>query len=225
MMRCRHRRLAPLLVLLAAGLVLGVSGCQSGDLVVVDDRALVTWETDGGATAGQIIVSITNAADETVDPDVFSRGAQSSAVLLDADGEPLPGASRIQLHAVPQTLEAHESGYLLAQFEVPSPVADIRVEINADEADARDRLEVTGFTLVDEAAGLGARGRLEWDGSGSGVARAIALDGDGRPLGYVGTSEVRYDAGEFTMCCFPPTVSRAEIEDVAVFGVQALDEN
>lgn len=225
MMRPGHRWFAPLLVLLAAGLAFGVSGCRSGDLVALDDRVLVTWETEDGATAGQIIVPITNAAEETVDPDVFDRGAQSSAVLLDVDGEPLPGASRIQLHAVPQTLEAGESGYLIAQFEVPLPVADIRVEINADEADARDRLEVAGFTLVDEEAGLGAKGRLEWDGTGSGVARAIALDEDGRPLGYVGTSEVRYDAGEFTMCCFPPTFGRAEIADVAVFGVQALAEN
>lgn len=211
-------------VLFAAGLALIGAGCDSGELVVLDDTALVTWETGGGATSGQIIVSITNAAGQTVDPDVFGRGAQSSAVLLDADGEPLPGASRIQLHAVPQTLEPGESGYLIAQFEVPSPVADIRVEINADGADARDRLEVAGFTLVDQDTGLGAEGRLEWDGTGSGVARAVALDENGRPLGYVGTSEVRYDAGEFTMCCFPPTVSRAEIADVVVFGVQALAE-
>lgn len=225
MIRVMQRWILPLRVLMAAGLVLVVGGCEAGDLVMVDDRTLVTWETDAGATMGQIIVRVTNVTEETVDPDVFDRGAQSAAVLLDAGGDPLPGASRIQLHAVPQTLEPGESGYLIAQFEAPSAVADIRVEINADQADARDRLEVVGFTLIERDTGLGAEGRLEWDGTGSAVARAIALDENGRPRGYVGTSEVRYDAGEFTMCCFPPTFSRAEIADVLVFGVQALGES
>jgi hypothetical protein len=222
MRRPAHRRTLLLRAAVAATLVLGAGGCAPRELVALDGHELITWASAEGGTSGQIIVSITNAAEEVVDPDVFGRDAQTSAVLLDAEGESLPGASRIQLHAVPQTLEPGESGYLIADFEVPSAVADIRVEIRADEADARPRIDVTGFTLTTTDDGVGAEGRLEWDGSGSAVARGIALDEDGQPIGFVGTSEVRYDAGAFTMCCFPPTVTRDSIAEVIVFGVQAL---
>jgi hypothetical protein len=225
-MRGAARRLTlPVRALLAAVVVLATVGCSPRELVVLDGSELITWESAEGGTAGQIIVSITSAADAVVDPDVFGRDAQTSAVLLDADGEPLPGASRIQLHAVPQTLEPGESGYLIADFDVPSTVADIRVEIRADEANPRPRIDVTGFTLVATDDGVGAEGRLEWDGSGSAVARGIALDEDGQPIGFVGTSEVRYDAGAFTMCCFPPAVTRDSIAEVVVFGIQAIGES
>lgn len=209
----------------AVALALALAACGNRPVVTANEPTLVTWVADGDGTAGQIIVRVTNVSDETVDPDLFRRDAQSSATLLDSAGHPLPGASRIQLHAVPQTLEPGESGWLLADFAVPDEVADLEVTLNAGRADARERIGVTDFELIESAEGLGARGTFDWGGDGSAVARAIALDADGRPLGFVATSTVSYDVGDFTMCCFPPDVEPGAIEDVQVYGVQAISEN
>ncbi len=73
--------------------------------------------------------------------------------------------------------------------------------------------------------GLGGAGRLEWDGLGSAVARVIAIGADGRPVGYLATSQVLYDPGEFTMCCFPPSIDLASIDHVVTFGDQAIGDD
>ena len=75
------------------------------------------------------------------------------------------------------------------------------------------------------AEGLGGSGRLEWDGLGSAVARVIALGADGRPVGYLATSQVLYDPGEFTMCCFPPGVDLARSTTSWSFGDQAIGDD
>jgi hypothetical protein len=129
---------------------------------------------------------------------------------------------------VPHVLDPGEAGYLMGDFGIAVPaerVADARVELNTGVADSRAPVAVEGFELVESAEGVGARGRLEWDGTGTAVARAIALDADGRVLGFLATSEVLYTAGDFTMCCFPPTVERDAIDEVVVFGDQAREEN
>jgi hypothetical protein len=129
---------------------------------------------------------------------------------------------------VPHILDPGEVGYLIGDFEISEPaerIADARVELNAAAAEARAPVSVEGFELVENADGVGARGRLEWDGAGTAVARAIALDAEGRALGYLATSEVLYTAGDFTMCCFPPTVDGDEIDEVVAFGDQAIEED
>ncbi len=206
--------------------VLVVTACQTNEDPMVLDTEIISWPGEGGATMGQIIVTIRNDLDHAIDPDVFGRdGDQTVAHLLDGDGDALPGAeARIQLNASPQVLGPGETGYLFADFEVAEPpagVADARIELNADGTDEPTPVSVEDFELIDGEGGLGAEGRLEWDGSGSAVARVFAFDADGRALGYLTTSEVRYDPGEFTMCCFPPTVESGTLDDVVVFGVQA----
>lgn len=206
--------------------VAGLTACQSNEDPSVRDTTVVTWPVADGRVAGQVIVTITNELDHAVDPDVFGRGRQTVAHLLNAEGGDLPGAAaRVQLNAVPEVLGPGEVGYLFADFELADPpggVAAARIELNAASSDEPISVSVAGFELVEGEAGLGAAGRLEWDGSGSAVARAIAFDADGRALGYLTTSEVRYDAGDFTMCCFPPTVEVDRVDDVVVFGVQAI---
>lgn len=214
-----------LAMLVGAG---SVTGCQAGEPVSVRGTEIISWPVEDGATAGQVVVTIRNESDRAVDPDVFGRGSQTVAHLLDGDGAELPGAeARIQLNAVPEVLGPGETGYLYGDFEirdVPGSVADARIELNADDAEEPTEVLVEDFELTEDGSGLGAVGRLEWDGSGSAVARAIALDADGTPLGYVTTSEVRYDVGDFTMCCFPPPVEADLVVDVAVFGAQATAE-
>lgn len=216
-----------LLVVLLSGLTL-TACAATGELAVVD-TTVVTWPGEDGSTAGQVIVSVRNDADRAMDPDVVGSGRLTVAHLLDPGGEDLPGGdARVQLHAVPHVLDPGEDGYLIGDFEISEAtdrVADARIEVNAAPADERAPVTVEGFELVESESGVGGAGHLEWDGAGTAVARAIALDADGRVLGYVATSEVRYDAGDFTMCCFPPTVDRAAIDEVVVFGDQAREEN
>ena len=208
---------------------LALTGCSATDDIGILDTTVVTWQGEAGFTTGQVIVSVRNDASEPIDPDVLGRGSLTLAHLLDPDGADLPGGdARVQLHAVPHILDPGEAGYLIGEFELADAgngVADARIELNTGAADARAPVVVEGFELVDGADGVGAEGRLEWDGAGTAVARAIALDADGRPLGYLATSEVLYVAGAFSMCCFPPTVSTDAIDDVAVFGDQAREEN
>ncbi|MGI8999936.1 MAG: hypothetical protein ACR2GO_09550, partial [Candidatus Limnocylindria bacterium] len=135
------------------------------------ETEIVTWPTDDGAMAGQVIVTIRNDLDHAIDPDVFGRdGNQTVAHLLDGDGHALPGAeARIQLNAAPKVLSPGETGYLFADFEVTEPaggVADARIERSAGGAAAPTPVSVEDFELVDGEGGLGAEGRLEWDGSG-----------------------------------------------------------
>jgi len=203
--------------------------CQASDGLVVGDPTIVTWPADGGVTLGQVIVPIRNDAPRPLDPDVLVGDRMTMAQLFDGDGDQLPGGdARVQLHAAPYILDAGEAGYLVGEFEVAEVadrVADARVEVNFDETEARVPVNVEDFELVDGEEGLGATGRLIWDGSGTAVARAIALDADGTPLGFIATSEVLYDSGDFTMCCLPPTVELEQIDDVVVFGFQAREEN
>ena len=207
----------------------GLAGCSANEDVAVLDTALLTWPGDDVATDGQVIVTIRNDGEAPIDPDVLGSGRLTLAHLLDREGEDLPGGdARVQLHAVPHVVEPGETGYLIGGFEINETadrIDDARVEVNAGRADARAPVRVEGFELVDGADGVGATGRLEWDGAGTAVARAIALDGDGRPVGYMATSEVLYTPGEFIMCCFPPTVGLDSVEDVLVFGDQAREEN
>jgi hypothetical protein len=222
----RAARLALAALLVAAA---GLAGCAANDDVAVLDTALVTWPGDEVATNGQVIVTVRNDGERPVDPDVLGSGRLTLAHLLGPDGEDLPGGdARVPLHAVPHVLDPGETGYLIGAFEIDEAadrIADARVEVNAARADARAPVSVEGFELVDGAGGVGATGRLEWDGAGTAVARAIAFDADARPLGYMATSEVLYTPGEFTMCCFPPTVGLDSVEDVLVFGDQAREEN
>jgi hypothetical protein len=215
------------LVLIAAGLA--TAACTATEEIAVLDTTVVTWAAEDGSTAGQVMVSVRNDADRPVDPDVLGAGRLTLAHLLDPDGDDLPGGdARVSLHAVPHILDPGEAGYLIGEFEIGEPagrIADARVELNTARADARAAVTVDGFELVDDAEGVAARGRLEWDGAGTAVARAIALDAEGRPVGYLATSEVLYTAGEFTMCCFPPTVDLDDIDDVVVYGDQAREEN
>lgn len=204
------------------------AGCTTDGEVAITQVTVVKWPGEAGSTLGQVIVGVRNDADRPVDPDVLGRGRLTVARLLDADGEDVPGGdARVSLHAVPHVLDPGEAGYLIGQFELDDAalaVADARVELNTGAADARAPVAVEGFELVDGADGVGASGRLEWDGAGTAVARAIALDADGVPLGYLATSEVLYVAGDFTMCCFPPTVGLDDIDEVVVFGDQAREE-
>ena len=129
---------------------------------------------------------------------------------------------------MPHILGPGEAGYLIGDFEITQPserLTDARVEINARPADARKEVTVEGFQLVELTDGLGGAGRLEWDGLGSAVARIIAIGADGRPVGYLATSQVLYDPGEFTVCCFPPELDLASIDHVAAFGDQALGDD
>jgi hypothetical protein len=221
------RPLLAALLLTVAGL--GLAACTAAEDVALLETTIVTWPGDEGSTAGQVIVRIRNDGDRPVDPDVLGRGRLTLAQLLDPDGEEVPGGdARVQLHAVPHILDAGEEGYLIGNFEIAEPadrIADARVELNARLTDARAQVSVEGFGLLDGPDGVGAEGRLQWDGGGTAVARAIALDADGQPLGYLATSEVLYTAGDFTMCCFPPTVALGEIDDVVVFGDQTREEN
>jgi hypothetical protein len=219
------RRWVALLLACAAA----AAGCATTGDVAIVDITVVSWPVSDVSSAGQVIVSVRNDADQPMDPDVLGRGRLTVAHLLDSDGEDLPGGdARVSLHAVPHVLDPGEAGYLIGEFEladVGDVVADARIELNAVATDARAPVVVEDFELVDGEEGVGATGRLEWDGAGTAVARAIALDADGRPLGYLATSEVLYVAGDFTMCCFPPTVSLDEIDEAAVIGDQAREEN
>lgn len=228
MSRPRAGRLGlPALTLVGVGLAL--AACAMTGEVAVVDTTVVTWASDDGSTAGQVIVSVRNDADRPEDPDVLGGGRTSFARLLDPDGEDVAGgAARVQLHAVPHILDPGGAGYLIGTFEIDEPVeriSDARVELHTATADARAPVVVVDFDLVDGEDGVGGRGRLEWNGAGTAVARAIALDAGGRALGYLATSEVLYTPGEFTMCCFPPTVERDAIDEVVVFGDQAREEN
>jgi hypothetical protein len=219
------RRGGPAVLLVLVGLL---AGCQPAVDVRVDDPAVVTWDAGDGTTAGQVIVAVRNVGEGYVNPDVFGRGGrQTTAMLLGADGQPIAGEPRIQLDALPETIAPGESGYLVATFTTDVPAGDIAgaaVELNADDAEAPPLVAVRGLELVDVDGGLGAEGRLEWDGSGSAAARAVAIGADGTPLGYVATDEVLYSSGAFTMCCFPPSVTRDAMVDLAVFAIRALDE-
>jgi hypothetical protein len=224
------RRTGPrLLALLLTAAAAALSACAPAEEVALLETTVITWPGEDGSTSGQVIISVRNDGDRPVDPDVLGRGRLTLARLLDPDGEDLPGGdARVQLHAVPHVLDPGEDGYLIGDFELADPeadVADARVELNTGAADPRVPVSVEGFELVESADGVGAEGRLEWDGAGSAVARAIALDADGRPLGYLATSEVLYDVGDFTMCCFPPTVGIDDIDEVIVFGDQAIEES
>lgn len=222
------RRARPCLAALLLTLVaVALSACAPAEDVALLETTLITWPGEDGSTVGQVIISVRNDGDRAVDPDVLGRGRLTLAQLLDSGGEDLPGGdARVQLHAVPHVLDPGEDGYLIGEFEVAEPlerVADARVELNADAADARTPVAVESFELVERPEGVGAQGRIVWNGAGTAVARAIALDADGRPLGYLATSEVLYDVGDFTMCCFPPTVGLDDIDDVIVFGDQAIE--
>ena len=221
-----RRALAPVAALLVLCATLGA--CASEGDVAVLDTTVVTWPAADGSTSGQVIVAIRNDAERPVDPDVLGNDRLTLAHLLDADGEDLPGGdARVQLHAVPHILGPGETGHLLGSFEIDQPADGVdgaRVELNTAVADPPVPVAVEGFELVESVDGVGAIGRLEWDGSGTAVARAIALDADGRVLGYLSTSEVLYAAGDFTMCCFPPTVTRDDIDDVVVYADQAREE-
>ena len=217
--------LAALLVTVAAGL----GACSgSGDIAVLD-TTVVTWPGADGATAGQVIVSVRNDADEPVDPDVLGDDRLTLAQLRAPGGEELTeGDARVQLHAVPHILDPGEVGYLLGEFQVVQPserIRDARVEVNSRPAEERKEVSVEGFQVVELADGLGGAGRLEWDGLGSAVARVIAIGADGRPVGYLATSQVLYDPGEFTVCCFPPSVELASIDHVVAFGDQAIGDD
>ena len=218
-----------LAALLLTGVAVGLTACSgTGDIAVLE-TTIVTWHGGGDATAGQVIVSVRNDANEPVDPDVLGNDRLTLAQLRGPGGNELTeGAARVQLHAVPHILGPGESGYLIGDFEVVQPserIIDARVEVNARPADERKAVSVEGFQLVELADGLGGSGRLEWDGLGSAVARVIALGADGRPVGYLATSQVLYDPGEFTVCCFPPDVDLASVDDVVLFGDQALADD
>lgn len=217
--------MAALLVTVAAGL----AACSGSGDVAVLDTTVVTWPGADGATAGQVIVSVRNDADEPVDPDVLGNDRLTLAQLRAPGGEELTeGDARVQLHAVPHILDPGEVGYLLGEFEVVQPserIRDARVEVNSRPAEERKEVTVEGFQVVELADGLGGAGRLEWDGLGSAVARVIAIGADGRPVGYLATSQVLYDPGEFTVCCFPPSVELASIDHVVAFGDQAIDDD
>jgi hypothetical protein len=220
------RRMVAVAALLCGALLIG---CQASADVVVGDPTIVSWPGVSGSTAGQVIVTVRNDGERPVDPDVLVGDRMTMAHLLDGDGEELPGGdARVQLHAVPYILGPGETGYLVGAFDLAEPadrIADARVEVNATQADARAPVSIEDFELVDGEGGVGGAGRMVWDGSGTAVARAIALDVDGTPLGFLATSEVLYDSGDFTMCCFPPTVELEQIDDVVVFGFQAREEN
>ena len=218
-----------LAALLLACASVGLAACSGTGDVAVLDTAIVTWPGADGATAGQVIVSVRNDADEPVDPDVLGSDRLTLAQLRGPGGEELTeGDARVQLHAVPHILAPGEVGYLLGEFEIVQPserIRDARVEVNARPADERKEVSVQGFQVVELADGLGGAGRLEWDGLGSAVARVIAIGADGRPVGYLATSQVLYDPGEFTVCCFPPSLDLSSIDHVVTFGDQAIDDD
>ena len=218
-----------LAALLITGAAAGLAACSgSGDIAVLD-TAIVTWPGADGATSGQVIVSVRNDADGPVDPDVLGDDRLTFAQLRGPGGEELTeGDARVPLHAVPHVLDPGEVGYLLGEFEITQPserIRDARVEVNARPADERKEVTVQGFQVVELTDGLGGAGRLEWDGLGSAVARVIAIGADGRPVGYLATSQVLYDPGEFTVCCFPPSLELAEIDHVVAFGDQAIGDD
>ncbi|MDQ3344959.1 MAG: hypothetical protein M3473_01470 [Chloroflexota bacterium] len=124
-----------------------LAACATSDDPSVIDTVIVTWPNENGSTNGQVIVAIRNDTDRTIDPDVFGRGRQTLAQLLDADGNDLPGSEmRIQLNAVPDILGAGESGYLFADFNVAAAdVADARIELNADRGETPTPVIVEGF--------------------------------------------------------------------------------
>ena len=215
--------------LLVTGAALGLAACSgTGDIAVLD-TTVVTWGGGNDPTSGQVIVSVRNDADEPVDPDVLGNDRLTLAHLRDDGGDDLPGGdARVQLHAVPHVLGPGETGYLLGDFVIGEQyirIGDARVEVNARPADERKEVTVEGFQLVELTEGLGGSGRLEWDGLGSAVARVIAIGSDGRPVGYLRTSQVLYDPGDFTMCCFPPELDVASIDHVVTFGDQAIGDD
>jgi hypothetical protein len=211
----------------AALIVLLLAACRAVPDVAIERTTVISWPDGAGGTAGQVIVQIRNDGTATVDADVFGRGEQTVAVLRDASGAEFAGARPIQLDAVPQTLEPGERGYLLATFVIDDAdvtVADAEVQLNPMAADPRPRPGVVDVEVVPGDGGLAVTGRLDWDGTGSAVGRAVALDAAGRPIGYVATDEVRYAAGEISMCCFPPGVVEDDIADIDVFGILLRDE-
>lgn len=194
--------------------------------MVVARTTVVTWETADGATAGQVIVEVRNDGEHTVDADLFGRGEQTVATLVDETGSEIAGQRPLQLDAVPQTLEPGEAGYLLADFEIEAGGAvatDAEITVNATSADSRPRPSLEEVSLVETDGGLGVEARLSWDGTGSAVGRVVALDSDGHPLGYVATAEVRYAAGDVSLCCFPTPVTRDAIADLESFGILLRD--
>lgn len=218
--------LAALLLIGSAAILAACSG--TGDVAVLK-TTLVTWAGAEGATSGQVIVSVRNDGDEPIDPDVLGDDRLTLAQLRGPGGDDIPGGdARVQLHAVPHILDPGEAGYLIGDFEIVQPaerIVDARVEVNARPADERDPVSVEGFQLVELAEGLGGAGRLEWGGLGTAVARVVALDADGNVLGYLATSQVLYAPGDFTMCCFPPIVDLASIDEVIAFGDRARGGN
>lgn len=212
----------------AVALVSSLAACSRGNEVIVLETTVLSWPGEAGRTLGQVIVRVRNDADQLMDPDVLGRGRQTAARLVDDAGADIAGGdARVQLHAAPAILEPGEEGFLIGSFELDEAADapdDARIEVNADDADEPPPVDVVGFTLTDGSAGVGAEGELAWDGSGTAVVRAIALDADGAPLGYAATDEVRYSPGRFEMCCFPPTVTPDVIGDVVVYGLQARDD-
>ena len=79
--------LAAFLVTGAAAVLAACSG--TGDITVLD-TTLVTWPGADGATAGQVIVSVRNDADEPVDPDVLGNDRLTLAQLRGPGGAELP---------------------------------------------------------------------------------------------------------------------------------------
>ena len=215
----RHAGLSVLALVLLFALL---SACRTAADVAVERTTVLTWPAEAGGIAGQVIVTIRNEGGATVDADVFGRDTQTVAALVDGSGEILPDERTIQLDAVPQTLGPGEAGYLLASFTADAPdgtVAGAKVTVNASAVEARARPTFDELEFEELDGGLGLSGRLEWDGEGSAVARAVALDEEGIPIGFVATAEVRYSAGRVELCCFPPNVARDDIAGLEVFGI------
>ena len=68
----------------------GLAACSgTGDITVLD-TTVVTWPGGGNdATAGQVIVSVRNDADEPVDPDVLGNDRLTLAQLRGDGGDEL----------------------------------------------------------------------------------------------------------------------------------------
>ena len=218
-----------LAALLITGAAAGLAACSgTGDITVLD-TTVVTWRGGDDATSGQVIVSVRNDADGPVDPDVLGDDRLTLAQLRDDGGDELTeGDARVQLHAVPHILDPGEVGYLLGELRDRAAIQTDPRRAGRGQREAGRRakeVSVEGFQVVELTDGLGGAGRLEWDGLGSAVARVIAIGADGRPVGYLTTSQVLYDPGEFTMCCFPPAVDLASIDHVVTFGDQAIGDD
>jgi hypothetical protein len=222
----RLARPAPGLIVAASVVSLLLTGCRTVPDVRIDRTTVISWADGSGGTAGQVIVEIHNEGSSTTDPDLFGRGEHTVAVLLDASGAELDHGRPIHLDAVPQTLAPGEHGFLIASFRLDAEAgtaSDAEIVINATAGDPRPRPTLDEVEIANVDDGLGAIGRLAWDGSGSAVARVIGLDSTGRPLGFVATDEVRYSDGDVTLCCFPPGAGRDEIVELLSFGLLVRD--